>query len=479
MDDHCAVSFSMDSVPPGTTRAVVAGGSLTGLLAAAALASYFDEVYVVERDDRPDTPKVRRGVPQAAHPHMLLAQGLLWIEQLVPGLTESLREAGAVRVGWPQDVRWHAAGERCAPRVQTDIYSYSCSRELLERQVRTQVSLLPNVTLLFGMRIQGLSFDAARDRVTGLRIAGEGGERTFAADLVIDATGRASRAREWLGVLGKTVPPVSVVHPHAGYASCQVTLPRLHWPDATYLLVRDPAGGRAGCMYHIEGDRFIATVIGVERDYPPGDFAGLLEFARTLPSRALYEVLKHATPLEEVATMRRTENRLVHYERCRDWSEGFIVLGDAACAFNPIYAQGMTEAAHAAVTLARCLAEHKRSARAAGFGRRFQRMLARANRPSWQLSTSADLEHARACAPGQRFALDVTLRHKLLKRVLQRALERPALTRAFAEVMNQLRSPLYLLRPSLMRQWLLPDFRARQLAARNVSAEPTVELLNE
>lgn len=37
--------------------------------------------------------------------------------------------------------------------------------------------------------------------------------------------------------------------------------------------------------------------------------------------------------------------------------ENFIVLGDAACAFNPVYGQGMTIASLGALTLRQCLRE--------------------------------------------------------------------------------------------------------------------------
>jgi 2-polyprenyl-6-methoxyphenol hydroxylase-like FAD-dependent oxidoreductase len=463
-----------------STRAVVVGGSLTGLLAARALADHFDEVIVVERDDDPKGASVRRGVPQAAHPHMLLAQGLIWLEQLLPGLTASLREAGAVPVRWTQDVCWHAGSGLCAPRVETDVSSYSSSRALLEQHVREHVLRHPNVRLRFGQRADGLLYDPHPGRVTGLRTYALGVEECVTAHLVVDAAGRASQGPKWLSELGKQPPPVTVVHPYSGYASCTVSLPREHFPDAIYILERDPAGGRAGAMYRIEGERFIATVIGVERDYPPSDFAGLLAFARTLPGGAIHAALRHATPLEEVSTYRRTENRLVHYERCVDPCEGFIVLGDAACAFNPIYAQGMTEAAHAAVTLKRCLSAHgKDVAHAQGFARRFQRSLAKANRVSWQLSTSADVEHARAQAPEQHFSGVLRVRHRVLKRVLEAALKKPVLTRAFAEVMNQVRPPEHLLHPRLLARWLLPAFGASRAPALPQAVDTAPDLVPE
>lgn len=52
--------------------AVVLGGSAAGLCSAGALAPYFDQVLVLERDELPAEAEHRRGVPQSKHPHFLL-----------------------------------------------------------------------------------------------------------------------------------------------------------------------------------------------------------------------------------------------------------------------------------------------------------------------------------------------------------------------------------------------------------------------
>jgi len=50
----------------------------------------------------------------------------------------------------------------------------------------------------------------------------------------------------------------------------------------TLVWAKPPDSPRAGMLYPIEGDRWILTVAGVGRDYPPTDEAGFLEFTRSL-----------------------------------------------------------------------------------------------------------------------------------------------------------------------------------------------------
>jgi 2-polyprenyl-6-methoxyphenol hydroxylase-like FAD-dependent oxidoreductase len=55
-----------------TVHAVVVGASVSGLLAAKALAASYHTVTVVERDDLLNVAGVRRGVPHGEHLHVLM-----------------------------------------------------------------------------------------------------------------------------------------------------------------------------------------------------------------------------------------------------------------------------------------------------------------------------------------------------------------------------------------------------------------------
>src|SRR5690242_2360579 len=76
-------------------RAIVLGASMAGLCAARVLADFFQTVTVVDRDELPDDPANRRGVPQGRHVHALLRIGALTMDELFPGILEELVTGGA------------------------------------------------------------------------------------------------------------------------------------------------------------------------------------------------------------------------------------------------------------------------------------------------------------------------------------------------------------------------------------------------
>jgi 2-polyprenyl-6-methoxyphenol hydroxylase-like FAD-dependent oxidoreductase len=75
---------------------IVIGASMGGLLAGRALADYYDEVTLIDRDALPLSNEPRKGVPQGRHTHGLLARGREVLEQLFPGFTAEMVADGAV-----------------------------------------------------------------------------------------------------------------------------------------------------------------------------------------------------------------------------------------------------------------------------------------------------------------------------------------------------------------------------------------------
>ena len=273
------------------------------------------------------------------------------------------------------------------------------------------------------------------------------------ADLVVDASGRGSRAPDWLAALGYPRPPETTVNAFLGYASRWYAPPSGWTADWQVLamLATPPAGKRGGIIQTVEGNRWVVTLAGAAHDYPPTDEEGFGAFARSLPSPELYQAIQGAEPISSIRGYRRTENRLRHYERLGHWPAGFLVLGDAVCSLNPVYAQGMTVAALGALVLDRSLCRARR--RGYRLALRFQRDLARAQATAWLLATAEDFRHP--TTEGVRPPLGSYLMHRYIDRLELVAAESPAVHRALIEVLNLVRPPLGLLAPRLALQALM------------------------
>jgi hypothetical protein len=73
---------------------------------AGALAKYFEQVEIFERDRLTPSAASRCGTPQDRHPHGLLAGGLQALGEIFPGFESDLARAGAVPGSVAQDTRY-------------------------------------------------------------------------------------------------------------------------------------------------------------------------------------------------------------------------------------------------------------------------------------------------------------------------------------------------------------------------------------
>lgn len=401
MPTHPHQNPSLTGFPHSNAHAIVIGGSIAGLLAARVLADHFERVTVIERDRYPAEPAPREGVPQSRFLHVLLARGQSILETLFPGLTAELIARGAHRINDCRDIAFFS-DYGPAKRHISPIETLSATRGLLDWTIRHRLLQQDHLTFLEGHQVTGLIGKPHLSGISGVIAQADGHTHTYLADLVVDASGKSSKAPQWLQKLGYDAPAETFIDAHIGYAHRLYRRPSqstVDW-EAALIWATFPHSTRSGILYPVEGDRWIVGIGGAAPNSPPTDEAGYLDFARSLSNPAIYEAIKDAEPLSEILLYRGNENRLRAYERLSPYPEHFIVVGHAACAFNPVYAQGMTMAAIEAQILQKAL--HQASdTRVSAFqwSKHLQQRLSKARLIPWAMATDMDRRLAERGGP--------------------------------------------------------------------------------
>ncbi|MBJ6636806.1 FAD-dependent monooxygenase [Streptomyces sp. DHE7-1] len=427
-------------------RAVVVGGSSAGMLAAAAIKDRVDSVEIIEAHELPTGSEPRIGVPQAAHIHFLQAGGAEAIDSLLPDTINELLAAGAHRVPMTTNMIVHSPEGWYRRWRNTTHYVVTASRNLTDSIIRNQVLKDPRVSVRTQTRVTGLLGN--NRQVTGVRVReAEGGESTLRADLVVDASGRASRMPRWLEEMGVTGLVEDRIDSGLVYASriYRAPVPTRNWPVVA--IQADPSlpqPGTAGGILPIEGDHWHVSLMGAPGGHPTSDPSQFAAFARTLRHPVIADLIEHAEPVTDVSVTHSTANRRYRYERLNPWPAGLVVLGDALAAFNPLYGQGISVAALSAVAL-RDGPDHGFTP---DFARKAMRDIARRTNTAWTLAVGQDIHFPTTTGKSP------TVADRLLRRYISR-LSRTATgsfhaATALTDVLALQAPPTSLVKPSVL-----------------------------
>lgn len=317
------------------------------------------------------------------------------LEQQFPGVTEELLQHGATGIDQAQDTLVFEDGVWRRPAAAPGQLSLTCSRPLLEHILRQRLRDNPRIQILEGMEAVRLKAENQPPRVQGLLIRSRNtpaAAQELPASVVLDASGRASRAPQWLRQLDLCPPQEWTINAFVGYTTRLYRRP-VNFPDAwkaLHVRLSPPDHTRGGLILPLEGDRWHVALVGIARDHPPTDEEGFTAFARSLPASRFYEAIAAAEPLTPPYGFRHTANRLRRYDWLPCYLQGFLVCGDAACTLNPVYALGMTAAVAGGRALQRALQQHAAASTLDGLARTFQQELGRTIAPFWRLATRND-----------------------------------------------------------------------------------------
>ena len=351
-------------------QAVVIGGSVAGLCTAKVLSDHFERVTIIDHDKVPHGAAHRKGVPQSRHPHVLLDRGRREMTRLFPGFVETILSRGALDLDPGLDLAV-LQPERWAPRRPDGHQMLFASRILIESVVREIVATVERISFFEATEATGLVLsDNGSRRVIGVEVTDKdtGARKTINADLVIDATGRSTDVPRWLEALGLPKVPREIVDADAGYSTLWYQAPSAErrpaewWWQGAFLNPTFEHSARRdedlyfGLLFPIEENRWIVTVASWGGRPLPKDHESFASLLSRLRTPLLAGACELATPISPVFYRRGMQNIWNHYENWEGRLGGLVATGDAICAFNPVYGQGMTSASVCAGILGDCLA---------------------------------------------------------------------------------------------------------------------------
>lgn len=338
-------------MPTLRARVVVIGAGVAGVAAAAAFSRAGHHVVVVERDQLPDVPRVRRGVPQGTQLHNLLARAQIHLEQLLPGFLEDLLAAGGVRVDVAGGTDVFELGIRI-PRRSFNLSLVCAERPVIEHTLHRLLVQHEDVEIREGQRAAGITVDA--DVVTGVELDGGG---HIHADFVVDAAGSGALSARWLEEAGRQTPPVERRRTRQWYATVTVTRPlQWHGVPRSWMVFPSPPDTRGALLSPLGSNRWHLSLSGAPPHAPTRSMDDVRAHLASIGDGSIAELVAGSAPTQRLFLFRKLEATWRHFERIQEPTIGLLPIGDSFASLNPLLGQGMSVAAWQAAELSRLAA---------------------------------------------------------------------------------------------------------------------------
>lgn len=405
-------SVSSEPTVPAKVDAVVVGGSIAGLASAFALCRQGLTVACLERDATPMPEDHlaawerwrRDGAGQTRHSHVLLAPLVNSIKDDLPGFFATLRASGAEVLTF----REIAANTFEAPEFEPGddrIEFLACRRVVFEFLLRRHLlESIPATELTFasGADVRALRTvtDGDRQRVAGVTVKMPDGVVDIDAGIVVDASGRNSRAHRWLAAAGAEPPP-SEDHPCGIFYTSRFYRLRdgANYPqlDGRQSLTGGVAGVDLGYVkagvFRSDNRTFSITLAADPEDVPLRRIAQEREFdvaTRLIDASRPWVEETGSMPISKVYLYGNlTNSRRRYFVDGRPLVAGLFAVGDASVHTNPLAGRGCALAWVSAFELADVLdTESDALRRAAAFEERNERRIV----PWYEYQVERDLE---------------------------------------------------------------------------------------
>jgi 2-polyprenyl-6-methoxyphenol hydroxylase-like FAD-dependent oxidoreductase len=363
-----------------------------------------------------------------------------------------------------------------------ELVALGCRRTTFEWVLRESALARAGVRLLSDCSVVGLSATSETPpRVEAVRYRRAGEEKLLRADLVVDASGRTSRAVEWLAAIGARAPreklePSGIVY----YTRFYRFRPGASEPSPTE---HPTAADFNWVKYAVfpADDRTFSVTLAVPLAFPRLKVLAKAEafdaMVSSLPAVAPWIAPDVAEPIGDpdrpVQAMGGLINRLRRFMvRGDPVALGLFVLGDAAYCTNPLYGRGCAQAFLHADLLGKALDESAGDLRHAAF--RLDRLAVAQIEPFYRASVLADRDAVRRAEGRKPRRLAGRLRQKFFEDGIAPATRcDPVVFRAFLRMFNMLDTPEQAFgRPEILLRSLRILLRGRRYNRRYALPDP-------
>ncbi len=205
------------------------------------------------------------------------------------------------------------------------------------------------------MRVNELIASPDNRGVAGVRFEDtHGTPGSLAADLVVDASGRASPTLRFLEAIGSAKPPTIEIGIDQAYATAIFEKPEDAPTDWLFMLhvPTPPSSSRLGIIAPMEGRRWSVSLCANHGEAPPGDIDGFMAFAKSFRMPTIYNAIRGAKRVGDIARFGMPCSVLRAFDKLDRFPRGLVPLGDSVCRFPPVQGQGMSVAAQECCVLA-------------------------------------------------------------------------------------------------------------------------------
>lgn len=432
-------------------RAIVIGGSIAGKLSARVLSDFFEEVIVLEKDQKNDSIAIRKGVPQGSQGHVLLKSGEELLEELFPGIIAEMVKEGSTVSDFSSDLVWFHHGCR---KVSFDsgLSIIQQSRSFLEWHIQKGLEIIPNIDFRYGCTVKKLLLKDKKE-ISGITFEKhDGGQMNLSGDLVVDASGAASLTPKWLEELGFNKPKKTEVKVDLFYASMifrKLAAGASNW-HSLLVYPNPPKQSTGGTISPIEGDRHLVTLLGYGIESLPGDHSSFLHYAKNLDQPDLYEAIKTGVPDSDIQIYRFPALRRFHYDKLKHFPAGLLVIGDSFCRIDPVFAQGMSIAAMEAEVLRNMLKTLKTKEK---LTKDFHRKISKIIDIPWLIALTEDFRFSHAT--GEK-PIGLSFLQRYVKNVVLACSHNEKVYRQFIKVLHLKAHPVSLFKPAILAGVLSP-----------------------